>query len=31
MYYIGFDIAKENHYASVADSQGEVVIPAFLL
>lgn len=31
MYYIGFDIAKENHYASVANSQGEVVIPAFLV
>lgn len=31
MYYIGFDIAKENHYASVANSQGEVVIQAFLV
>ena len=31
MYYIGFDIDKENHYASVANSQGEVVIQAFLV
>ena len=30
MYYIGFDIAKENHYASVANSNGEIVIEAFL-
>ena len=31
MYYIGFDIAKENHYASVANSNGEIVIEAFLV
>ena len=31
MIYIGFDIAKENHYASVANSDGEVIIEAFLV
>lgn len=31
MYYIGFDIAKENHYASIADSNGEVIQEAFLV
>ena len=31
MYYIGFDIAKENHYASIANSNGEIVIEAFLV
>lgn len=31
MFYIGFDIAKENHYASVANSNGEVLIEAFLV
>ena len=31
MYYIGFDIAKENHYASIANSYGEVVQEAFLV
>ena len=31
MIYIGFDIAKENHYASVANSNGEVIIEAFLV
>ena len=31
MYYIGFDIAKENHYASIANSYGEIVIEAFLV
>ncbi len=31
MFYIGFDIAKENHYASVANSNGEVIIEAFLV
>ena len=25
MIYIGIDIAKENHYASFADSNGEVI------
>ncbi len=25
MFYIGFDIAKENHYASIADSSGEII------
>lgn len=31
MYYIGFDIAKENHYASIANSNGEVIQEAFLV
>ena len=31
MYYIGFDIAKENHYASIADSNGEVIRSARLI
>ena len=31
MYYIGFDIAKENHYASFANSNGEVIQEAFLV
>ncbi len=31
MYYIGFDIAKENHYASIADSNGEIIEEAFLV
>ena len=31
MYYIGFDIAKENHYASIANSYGEVIQEAFLV
>jgi len=31
MFYIGFDIAKENHYASIADSNGEVIQEAFLV
>lgn len=31
MIYIGFDIAKENHYASIADSNGEVIQEAFLI
>lgn len=31
MVYIGFDIAKENHYASFADSNGEVIVEAFLV
>ena len=31
MIYIGIDIAKENHYASVANSDGEVIIEAFLV
>lgn len=31
MFYIGFDIAKENHYASVADSNGDIIIDAFLV
>lgn len=31
MYYIGFDIAKENHYASIADSNGEIIQEAFLV
>ena len=31
MFYIGFDIAKENHYASVANANGEIVIEAFLV
>lgn len=31
MIYIGFDIAKENHYASIADSNGEVIQEAFLV
>ena len=31
MYYIGFDIAKENHYASIANSNGEVIQKAFLV
>ena len=25
MSYVGFDIAKENHYASIADSNGEII------
>lgn len=31
MYYIGFDIAKENHYASIADSNGNIIQEAFLV
>lgn len=31
MFYIGFDIAKENHYASVANSNGDIIIDAFLV
>ena len=31
MYYIGFDIAKENHYASIANSNGEIIQEAFLV
>ena len=31
MYYVGFDIAKENHYASIANSNGEVIQEAFLV
>lgn len=31
MFYIGFDIAKENHYASIANSNGEVIQEAFLV
>ena len=31
MIYIGFDIAKENHYASIADSNGETIQDAFLV
>jgi len=31
MIYIGFDIAKENHYASIANSNGEVIQEAFLV
>ena len=31
MYYIGFDIAKENHYASIANSNGEMIQEAFLV
>jgi len=31
MIYIGFDIAKENHYASIANSNGEVIVEAFLV
>ena len=31
MYYIGFDIAKENHYASITDSNGEIIQEAFLI
>ena len=31
MYYIGFDIAKENHYASIANSNGEIIEEAFLV
>jgi len=31
MYYIGFDIAKENHYASIVNSNGEVIQEAFLV
>lgn len=31
MYYIGFDIAKENHYASIANSNGDVIQEAFLV
>lgn len=31
MYYIGFDIAKENHYASIADSNGDIIQEAFLV
>lgn len=31
MYYIGFDIAKENHYASIANSDGEIIQEAFLV
>ena len=31
MVYIGIDIAKENHYASFADSNGEVIQEAFLV
>lgn len=31
MIYIGFDIAKENHYASIANSDGEVIQEAFLV
>lgn len=31
MFYIGFDIAKENHYASITDSNGEIIQEAFLI
>ena len=31
MFYIGFDIAKENHYASIADSNAEIIQEAFLV
>ena len=31
MIYIGFDIAKENHYASIADSDGKIIQKAFLV
>ena len=31
MYYIGFDIAKENHYTSIANSNGEIIQEAFLV
>ena len=31
MFYIGFDIAKENHYASITDSNGEIIQEAFLV
>lgn len=31
MFYIGFDIAKENHYASVANFNGDIIIDAFLV
>lgn len=31
MYYIGFDIAKENHYASIANTNGDVIQEAFLV
>lgn len=31
MFLIGFDIAKENHYASIANSDGEIIEEAFLV
>lgn len=31
MIYIGFDIAKENHYASFANSNGEIIQEPFLV
>lgn len=31
MFYIGFDIAKENHYASIANSNGEIIVEPFLV
>ncbi len=31
MIYIVFDIAKENHYASIADSNGQIIHEAFLV
>lgn len=31
MYYICFDIAKENHYASIANSYGEIIQEAFFV
>lgn len=30
MFYIGFDISKENHFASIANSNDEVIQEAFL-
>ena len=31
MYYIVFDVAKENHNASIANSNGEIIEEAFLV
>ena len=31
MYYICFDIAKENHYASIANSYGKIIQEAFFV
>ena len=31
MIYVGVDIAKENHYASIINSNGEVICEPFLV
>lgn len=31
MFYIGFDVAKENHWASIANSTGDVIVDPFLV